>query len=405
MNDRQRISQWFEDGRIVRPRAGNRADIVDLIKAIATRSGARGIEVTPKAQRVCTAIGAHEHIVFVLIDGLGLHLLRDLSAGSASEAGGANGFLMQHTALELEAVFPSTTAVALTSLGTGAYPTSHGILGWWTWLARNNVIAEVLPFVERFSKKPLADFGVRSEDVFVAPSLLPKLNQPLVVTRSYICNSVYSRYWSGGTPSAGYERISEGVDIVLQRVAAAEAPSYTHLYLPQLDESCHHHGIDHENVAKVFSVLQTEMERLHAGLKGKARLIISADHGHVNRMTDRHIHVDDPIMQLLKCPPVGEPTAPLFHVKEGQLAAFREMFTATFGDMFSLLTIDEVEEMQMLGPEKLSPATRQHFGDFMAIAPQPNTIHFINPPYKTVIHRGVHAGLTPGEMLVPLILA
>jgi hypothetical protein len=328
-----------------------------------------------------------------------LHLLRDLSGAKA-------GFLMQNTHQELEAVFPSTTAVALTSLGTGVYPAEHSILGWWTWLEKFNLIAEVLPFVERFTKKPLPDFGVRSEDIFIAPSLLPRFgHKPLVVTRSFICNSVYSRYWSGGADSAGYERISEGVDIVLQRVAAAEQPSYTHLYLPQLDESCHHNGVNHENVHKVFTVLETEMERLHAQLKGRARLIISADHGHVNRLTDRHITAGDPITEHMKCPPVGEPTAPLFHIKEGQHDAFREKFASLFGDMFALLTIDEVESMRLLGPEKLGPATRRHFGDFMAIAPQANTIHYVNPPYKTVIHLGVHAGLTPGEMLVPLILA
>jgi hypothetical protein len=398
MTDYERVTSWFSEGRLLRPRSGEQPDSVDLMKAIATRCGARGIPLSAKSQRVSEQIGAHDHIVFVIIDGLGLKLLKDLSHGRKS-------FLLDHVAAEMQAVYPSTTAVALTSLGTAAYPNQHGIPGWWVYLEELNVTTEILPFVERLSKKSLLEFGGRSDEIFKIPSVMPRFTHtPQIITRNFIVDSIYSRYWSGGTPSIGYERIVEGVDKLIQRIREAPLPAYTHLYLPQLDAICHLRGVDHDEVNKVFELIDGEMQRLKETVGSRARIVISADHGHVNRQTDRHIHFGNPLLSFLKCPPSGEPTVPLFHLRAGQREAFAEMFRKDFGDLFALLSIDEVEALELLGPGKLSPDARRHFGDFIGVAPEPFTIHYIHPGIKPIIHRGVHAGLTPAEMQVPLIL-
>jgi len=110
-------------------------------------------------------------------------------------------------------------------------------------------------------------------------------------------------------------------------------------------------------------------------------------------------------METLRCPPSGEPTVPVFHVKPGRHDEFRQLFEQQFGALFALLSIDEVERLRLLGPGLLSARARTFFGDFIAVTSAPNTIHFAHPVYPPMIHRGVHAGLTPGEMRIPLILA
>jgi hypothetical protein len=397
MDEVKRVLKWFEEGRLVRP--GSSDNIVDLIHAIAAVCGANGVKTSPRSAALAEKIGVHDHVLFVLIDGLGLQLLRDLSRRQP-------GFLQNAVVHPLLSVYPSTTAVAITSLATGAYPCKHGIPGWWTYFEELNATAEILPFVERFSKRSMLEFGAKSEEIFNVPSLLPRFkHSPFVVTRTYIANSIYSRYWSGESPSCGYERVSDGVDQAIKHINEATAPSYTHLYLPQLDEMCHRHGVDHADVQQLFEMLDSEMERLHLKTQGKVRMIISADHGHVNRQQDRHIHDGDPILALLKCPPSGEPSVPVFHVRPGQEQALRDEFARAFGDIFALLSIQEVEDLRLLGPEPLSPSARAHFGDFVGIPQAPNTIHYIHPHVKTHIHRGIHAGMTPGEMWVPLMLA
>lgn len=66
-------------------------------------------------------------MALVLVDGLGWHLLPELAGSApllAAVLAGQTGRLT-----ELACTFPSTTPTSLVSLGTGARPGEHGILG------------------------------------------------------------------------------------------------------------------------------------------------------------------------------------------------------------------------------------------------------------------------------------
>lgn len=68
-----------------------------------------------------------DRVAVVLVDGLGWHLLPELAGSApllASVLAGGAGRLTQ-----LTCTFPSTTPSSLVSLGTGAQPGEHGILG------------------------------------------------------------------------------------------------------------------------------------------------------------------------------------------------------------------------------------------------------------------------------------
>ena len=397
VDDLERVLAWFADGTLVRPRAHGAADLVDLMRAM--RDLCLGQQPSDgTGRRLAGLIGPAEHVVFVLVDGLGSELLRDLARG--------RGFFAEHVAADLQAIYPSTTAASLTSIATGEYPSRHAVLGWHTRLPDLGITAEILPFLERFSKRPLSDYGARTDAVFAVPSLLPQLGRDAVaVTRSYIADSTYSRYWSGGIANLGYDHIEAGIDAVIARVRAADAPSYTHLYLNQLDTICHEHGVLHPAVDALFARLDREVARLHAALDGRIRLVVTADHGHVDAGEDHLLRSDHPLAALLVCPPSGEPRAPLFHVWPGERERFAEGFRQLYGGHFALLARDQVEELGLIGPAPWSEVTRARFGDFIAIAPAARTFHWSDPALTAHRHRGVHAGLTPGEMLVPLIVA
>src|SRR6185369_9878267 len=71
-----------------------------------------------------------------------------------------------HRRLQLQSLFPSTTAAALTSVATGRWPAQHAVLGWWTRLPELDLTATILPFVERFSHQPLAPRGISADYAF-----------------------------------------------------------------------------------------------------------------------------------------------------------------------------------------------------------------------------------------------
>ena len=83
-----------------------------------------------------------------------------------------------------------------------------------------------------------------------------------------------------------------------------------------------------------------------------------------------------------------------------------EGFRSRFGDKMVLLKTDEAEELEIFGPEPMSPISRPRFGDFVAIPFKPATLSY-HPPNKPLGHLylAVHAGMSPQEMLVPLCVA
>ena len=397
IDDLERVLTWFADGTLVRPRGHGAADLVDLMRALRALCQGRQAK-DANARRLAGLIGEADHLVFVLVDGLGSDLLRDLARG--------RGFFAKHVVAELQAIYPSTTAASLTSIATGEHPSSHAVLGWHTRLPDLGLTAEILPFVERFSKRPLDEYGAQPKAIFAVPSLLPHLDRDAVaVTRSYIVDSTYSRYWSGGIPNIGYDQIEAGIDAVIARVRSARAPTYTHLYLNQLDTCCHEHGVIHPTVDSLFARLDREVARLHGELDGRIRLLVTADNGHIDAGEDHLLASDHALAALLVCPPSGEPRAPLFHVQSGAHERFAEGFRQVYGAHFALLARDQVESLGLIGPAPWSDQARARFGDFIAIAPEARTFHWSDPALKPHRHRGVHAGLTPGEMLVPLIVA
>lgn len=76
-------------------------------------------------------IGHVDRIAVVLVDGMGWHLLADLADDAPLLASVLAGGQLGRRGLldQLACTFPSTTPSSLVSLGTGARPGQHGILG------------------------------------------------------------------------------------------------------------------------------------------------------------------------------------------------------------------------------------------------------------------------------------
>jgi len=385
----------FQSGQLVSPSADH-LNFVDLVRALARLAGADDVPTGPGVKTLCRKIGPADHYVFVLIDGLGMNLIRQLAT---------DGFFRSHLTAELRSVFLSTTATALTSLATAQWPAVHSVPGWWMYFPDHNVSAVTLPFVERSTGRSLAELGITPQMAYPVPSIWPEIKHELLsVVPVRIKSGVYNTYATGNTPRAGYTELPDALAIVRERVLSARRPSFTYLYLPQLDALCHARGIDHPLVPALLASLDQQFSALAADLAGRARLVISSDHGQVNVSDNRRIVLpeNDPLCRHVVCPPTGEPTVPIFHVRDGHEASFASEFTQLFGDLFVLLTPDEVEQLRLLGPENLSPTMKCRLGTFVGIALQPAKF-YIRPCDGSEANIGVHGGLSPDEMSVPLI--
>ena len=72
----------------------------------------------------------------------------------------------------------------------------------------------------------------------------------------------------------------------------------------------------------------------------------------------------------------------------------------------ALVPTGQAEAMDLLGPGAPVGVAKPRFGDFIAIPFRPATLAY-HPPGRPVgeLFLGVHAGLSPQEMWVPLCVA
>ena len=238
-------------------------------------------------------------------------------------------------------------------------------------------------------------------------SWLPRFKHDAAVlhTRRTSSGSVYSNYLSGGAPQQPYEHLSAAVDAVAARIKHAAAPTYTYLYVPFIDAAEHDHGPYSKPVAKTLDDGRSAASRrLAAQLAGRARIVVSADHGltHVDRQRSGRNQGRRSAARPAAAAAVRRAArAARSTCATAAANASSSCSTSGFGDTHALLTIDEVDELRLLGPEPLAPETRRRMGDFMAISATPDAINY--KPDEPML--GYHGGLLPDEMRIPLIVA
>jgi hypothetical protein len=375
--------------------------VVDLASALWTAAGVDGLPLTPAAEAMRTRIGDTDHLVFVLADGLGMELLEAMPAASV---------LWSHLAGELRTVFPSTTAVALTTLATAVWPANHGIVGHWMQFPKVGTIT-VLQFATRSENRSLTDLGVSTDQLFLMRSLLPQVRgrATFSLLPFNIAGSGYSSFVSGGTQRLGFRSLNEAADAVVRFIEQAAGPTYTYLYLPRIDEAAHDRGPASLEVVGVVRELDRVLGLLAAALGGRARIVLSADHGHLaSPPVARHVlRGGDDLASALRAPPAGDARVLTFHLQPGTLEAFAAGFRERFRDRFLLLTPDELEALALLGPGPLADETRHRLGDVVAISTGADTLEYRTKGARADMRLALpshHSGLTSAEMRVPLVV-
>ena len=407
MADLERLLAAFASGTCVRPSARD-ANLLDLVTAIAAATGVPGAAPTGHAGAIAERLAGAEHVVFVLADGLGLHFVDALPR---------DAWLRRHLVQPLLAPFPSTTAVSITSIGTGRWLTDHASPGWWAYLPAQDLIAVPLPFQRLADERPLDELGIAPADVFPVPSLMSRMRHaPELVLPAAIADSAYSRYLGGTATRAGYDTLAGAVEHIAARVEAADGPTYTYWYVSRVDTLAHELGTTHERTTDALRDLDEQLAALAgrvAELAAPVRVVVTADHGHLDVPEGgrQMLAADDPLLAFLRFHPTGDVRVVYFHVRADANAeahaAFRALFAARFEERWVLLTTDEVDALRLMGPNPLSAETRARIGDYTAIALGAEVMRYAGVPgaERFLRQQSQHSGLSPHEMTIPLVIA
>ncbi|MFW5689211.1 MAG: alkaline phosphatase family protein [Spirochaetota bacterium] len=393
------IDDAFATGALIHPLAGE-ACSVDLFRAVAELAGGCTFEKRDAAVALKEAIGHHDHYLFVLVDGLG---------ASLAPLFPERGFLASTLRRRITSVFPSTTAVALSSLATGGWPAEHGLTGWFTYFPQHRRVLAPLLFSERGTNVPASELGFSMSDLV---QLEPYLGSFFRTVRSFlptpIADGHYAVWARSATPAVPYRSFAEARRLIRRHYRTTAGPTYTYLYITTVDTLSHDHGVGSDQVAEEVEKVDALLAALRDALPDSIRMIVTADHGLVDVPEELRFSFgdDDPLARHLVAGQTGEATTPIFHVRPGAREAFRDAFGShAASEHFSLATPDELADRELYGPVPLAEATRRRLGDFVGIATRPALLSYIPRAGKPVSHVGVHGGLRPGEMLVPLCLA
>ena len=332
------------------------------------------------------------NVVFMVLDGLGDNYLR---------ANGAGGALLAHRRGAMSAVFPSTTATAITAGFTGATPIEHGLTGWYTYFSEAACVGAPLPFVRRGEKRPL---GVPPERLFVEPTYFDTLaDRVIVVTWNAIVDATYNAFHCGRAERRSYDSLDGFTEQVAAAVRSGPERKFIYAYWPEFDALSHQHGVGSAQVRVHFEALDQALGRLIERLAGTdTMLVITADHGFVDVPPSETVELPASLAAQLRFPLCGERRIAFCHVQDKKL--FIEKAEEFLGERANVRPSQELADEGWFGPGRPHPRFAERIGDVAIVMRGRGAIKDWVPTEKRHVLIGDHGGTSEDEMHIPLVV-
>ena len=334
-----------------------------------------------------------DRVAVVLVDGMGWHLLPELAGSApllASVLAGDTGRLG-----ELTCTFPSTTPSSLVSLGTGAEPGEHGILGFTLNVPGTD---RVLIHVRWRDDPPPTEWQP-------LPTWFGRLQQAGIDARAVLPAS----FIGSGLTDAAYRgarfRPTHPTDDYAWELADElhAGPGLVYGYSADLDTAAHLFGIGspawHTAAARVDALLTRVVETLPP----TAALLVTADHGGLNVPPDARADLDtDPRLAAGVRVVAGEPRVRYLHTEAGAAPDVQATWGEVLNGRAQVYSREQAVATGMFGP--VSPGHLARIGDVVVVCTGDAAVLATgHEPPETARLIGFHGAATAEEMAIPLI--
>lgn len=318
--------------------------------------------------------------VVLLVDGLGAAQLgqRAGHARTLSTAGGGS----------FDAGFPSTTAVALASLTTGALAGEHGLVGYDALVPGEGVRNQLRDWGGSMDPALWQRMPTLFEQQPQQPSIV--ISEPKHATSGFTHAVLRGAEYRGGRTMADRFALAE---------RAARERALVYLYVPELDRLGHEHGWQSDRWVGALEQLDAHVRELVAALPRGTGLVVTADHGMVDVDASGHLIVPSELHGGI-AHVAGEPRCLQLHLADGATADdVAHAWRAWLGDAAWVATQQDVVEAGWLGT--VHPEVAPRIGDVFIAARGRRAIYFDeSDPARGML--GQHGSLTPDELRVPL---
>lgn len=337
------------------------------------------------------------HIVYLVVDGLGVEQLRRFTA-----AGYGDRFLARHPYDVLHTVCPATTAAAVTTFGTGLSPAEHGILGWHLHLADLGMVATILPTVTR-TGVPMtpSDFDLRA--YLDIPSAMSGVKRRRVLlSYAHIPRSRYSMAVGTWDLRLGYQTLN-GMVRQLSGVLRGRSPTVVYAYWPGYDSHCHEYGCDHRRTVAHLREIDHALGDLASRATGsEAVVFVTADHGLVDTPNTVDLGRVPGINGCLAILPSGDARQVHCFVRPARLAQFERIVQNHLSHACVMIEGSEMLAKRLFGPGQPHPALARRVGDRVLLARTGWAFGYTPSGSKSDFNQANHGGLSPEEVRVPL---
>jgi hypothetical protein len=333
------------------------------------------------------------NIVFLIVDGLGDNYL---------QANGTGRNLARHRRGAISAVFPSTTASAITTSFTGATPLEHGLTGWFTYFSEAACVGAPLPFRRRGEK---ASLGIAPERIFTERSLFDTLDtRSVVVSYRPIIDSMYNVHHCGRAERQAYDDLQGFIDRTVAAVKSGAQRKFVYAYWPEFDALSHQHGVASTEVRAHFDALDAAFGELLARLAGSdTLLVLTADHGFIDSPPEESIELPAPLAAMLRFPLCGERRVAFCHVHEAR--KFAEQAKEVFAGRADVRPSRELMDDGWFGTGRAHPHFAERIGDVALVMRGRGTVKDWVTGEPRHLHIGNHGGASEDEMDIPLVVA
>ncbi|WP_236683414.1 alkaline phosphatase family protein [Demequina sediminicola] len=329
------------------------------------------------------------HVVVVLLDGLGHHLLKSRRGHAPFLRSIDQGFISTG--------YPSTTASALALLGTGQPSGRTGMLGYTVRNPRTGTLANLVSWEGAFEPRqwqPMPGLLHEAASAGVSVTTLGK--------RRFAGSGLTQAALSGGT-FVGGETLSERIDGAL---VAARRPGVSYCYWGEIDAAGHKHGWQSNEWVAALEDADRELAMLARGLPRKATMVVTADHGMVDVTgAPRWDAGTDPVLLEDVELTAGEPRALHLHVsRDADPTAVAARWQEHLGGHAAVATREEAASAGLFG--HIDEAIADRVGDVVVAMAERSTVvdsRTQSPASMALV--GVHGSLTRMERDVPLLIA
>ncbi|MGO4534163.1 alkaline phosphatase family protein [Leifsonia sp. 2MCAF36] len=338
------------------------------------------------------ALPRMEHLVLIVVDGLGAAALRARSGHARTLAP------LLGKATTIDAGFPTTTAAALATLTTGTTPGEHGLVGYRVRDGSGRLTnqlsgwdADMDPATWQRSRTVFecaADEGVRARAIG-----LPKFE-----------GTGFTAAVLRGAEFIGVQSLSQRFDTAAE-IVAGSGPGLTYLYVAELDQLAHARGWESPDWTAALETVDALVASFTRRLGPGRGALLTADHGVVDVPQSGHI-LYDTAPELLDgvAGIAGEPRLLHIYLEPGASAtAVAERWRDSEGDRSWVATRTEATDAGWFGPS-VDAEVAPRIGDVLVAARKRIAYYDGRDPQRIGRNMvGQHGSITPEETRVPLL--